>query len=324
MRASYDKRTCVAVLPRVRQGQIQSGKLRAWLARSELVDTGRPPELLPWVLGALGMPAPTRGVGGLRLWGQTGERPDGWIAAADPIYLEPMLDQLCIHALDRGAMPASDLGPLIDHLQATVGEGSPYRFTRIDCCAYLRGRDPLASSLSSPGAVNGQTPRDYLPDGEGAGRYRGLVSEIEMALHDHPVNLERQRRGLPPVNSLWIWGGGELPDMSGVPHPPLFADDPLLSGYWRANGAVESPWPGDIAACLDAADDGLVAVAPDVDDADCLELWLTELKAALSSGRLSSLRILFYDGVAANVSRGDAIRFWRRGNPLLDVPAHAP
>jgi hypothetical protein len=322
MRASYDNRLGVAVLPRVRQGQLRSSKLRAWLARSELVDAGRPPEYLNWILGELGMPAPTRGLGALRLWGQTGDRPAGWIAASDPVYLEPMLDQLCIHAFRRGALPTSDLGPLVEHLQAAVGEGSPFRFVRVEGYAYLAGDTALASSHRSAAGLDGQTPRDFLPTGEGADRYRGFVSEIEMALHEHPVNLERQQRGLPPVNSMWIWGGGEVPEPSGKPHPPLFADDPLLRGYWLSNNAMQSPWPGDIRACLDASDEGLVAVAPDVDDGDCLEQWLSELKAALASGRLSSLKVLFCDGVVANVRRADAMRFWRRGNPLLDVPAH--
>jgi hypothetical protein len=267
---------------------------------------------------------PTEGLGALRLWGQTGDRPSAWIAAADPIYLEPLLDQLCIHALGRDAMPPSDLGPLVDHLQASVGEGTPYNFARVGASAYLTGDEPLASAEQSPLGVNGRTPRDFLPAGEGADRYRGFVSEIEMALHDHSVNLERQRRGQPPVNSLWIWGGGHVPDSSGLPHPPLFADDPLLRGYWQSNDAVQSSWPGDMRACLDATDDGFVAVAPDTDDGESLDRWLSELRQALSSGRLSALAILFRDGVVANIRRVDAMRFWRRGSPLLEVPAHAP
>ncbi len=323
MPASYDKRSAIAVLPRVRHGQVKSAELRAWLARSELVDVGRTPELLPWILGGLGVAIPDHGLGALRLWGQTGERPSAWVAAADPVYLEPRLDHLCVHAQGRARMPPSDLGPLVEHLQATIGDGSPYGFARVDSLAYLCGDDRLASASLSPAAVDGQTPNDHLPTGEGADRHRALLSEIEMALHDHPVNLERQQRGLPPINSLWIWGGGVAPDATGDPYPPLFADDPLLRGYWRCNDAIEAPWPGDMLNCLDAADDGFVAVTPDANDGESLDRWLSELRDALSSGRLSSLSILFSDGVAAHVRRVDAMRFWRKQNPLLEVPASA-
>ncbi len=31
-----------------------------------------------------------------------------------------------------------------------------------------------------------------------------------MLLHDHPVNEARERRGEPPINAVWLWGGGRL------------------------------------------------------------------------------------------------------------------
>jgi hypothetical protein len=35
-----------------------------------------------------------------------------------------------------------------------------------------------------------------------------LMSEAQMLLHQHPVNHERELRGEPLANSLWLWGGG--------------------------------------------------------------------------------------------------------------------
>ena len=39
---------------------------------------------------------------------------------------------------------------------------------------------------------------------------RRLGAEIEMWLHDHPVNDTRRRRGEIPVTSLWLWGAGAV------------------------------------------------------------------------------------------------------------------
>jgi hypothetical protein len=36
-----------------------------------------------------------------------------------------------------------------------------------------------------------------------------LLTEVQMLLHHHPVNLARQEQGLPVINSLWCWAGGE-------------------------------------------------------------------------------------------------------------------
>ena len=124
-----------------------------------------------------------------------------------------------------------------------------------------------------------------MPSGEGAGDYRGLVSEIEMALHDHDVNRHREARGLQPLNCLWLWGGGFAPEQETVPHPPLYSDDPLLVGHWMSKTGVIAGWPGSIAACVEASVAGFVAVVPEHDDAALLETCLHELRKQLRDGR---------------------------------------
>ncbi len=43
-----------------------------------------------------------------------------------------------------------------------------------------------------------------LPQDEPARRWRHLQNEIQMLWHDHPVNQNRQQKGILPVNSIWI------------------------------------------------------------------------------------------------------------------------
>jgi 2,3-bisphosphoglycerate-independent phosphoglycerate mutase len=40
-----------------------------------------------------------------------------------------------------------------------------------------------------------------------------LMNESQRLLKDHPVNLAREARGLPPANSIWLWGQGRSPRM---------------------------------------------------------------------------------------------------------------
>lgn len=43
---------------------------------------------------------------------------------------------------------------------------------------------------------------------DNAGRpWRRLVNELQMLWFDHPVNRDRESRGLRPVNSVWLYGG---------------------------------------------------------------------------------------------------------------------
>jgi hypothetical protein len=76
-------------------------------------------------------------------------------------------------------------------------------------------------------------PRDTKEEGI-AKRWRKLQNEIQMLWHIGPVNEEREQRGMPSINSLWISGIGKLSDVQ-VPallkqSQCLIGPHPLLTG----------------------------------------------------------------------------------------------
>jgi hypothetical protein len=46
----------------------------------------------------------------------------------------------------------------------------------------------------------------YLPKGEGAIKWASFSNEIQMLLFEHPVNLAREDKRLPAINSIWCYG----------------------------------------------------------------------------------------------------------------------
>ncbi|NNC56459.1 MAG: hypothetical protein HKO12_02795 [Woeseiaceae bacterium] len=319
MNASYDKTAAVVVLPPLSGGRLQDTSLRTWLARSNLSMDPEPRDLLARIVEAVGLPYPREGLGALRMWGQTGDRPTVWIAAADPVYLEPRLDHLCLHAPRRIGVPPADLRALVDHLQSVLGDEQSIGFTRLGSSGYLRADKPIASAAVPAYVIDQRVPSDFLPDGEGAASYRNLISEIEMALHDHDVNLRRVAAGKCPINSLWLWGGGKAPGREMRPQPPLYANDPLLLGYWESATAVAELWPGNIEHCVDASDGGFVAVMPEFEnDSAAVKDCLQALRSALRARRFARLTLIFRDGLRADIERSHAWRFWRRESELLD------
>ena len=86
--------------------------------------------------------------------------------------------------------------------------------------------------------------------------------------------------------------------------PPLFANDPLLHGYWESANCVADLWPGAMTEVLETCDGGFVAVTPDreIDPAflcDCLN----SLRTALHGDRLSQVTLIFRDRGRATVRR---------------------
>ena len=61
----------------------------------------------------------------------------------------------------------------------------------------------------SPEAVSGRPLADWWPGGDAMRAWRRLANEIQMTWHEHPVNEAREERGLPPINGLWLYGGGK-------------------------------------------------------------------------------------------------------------------
>ena len=61
----------------------------------------------------------------------------------------------------------------------------------------------------------------------GTKRWHSILNEIQMVLHEHPVNEAREGRGEPPVNSVWLWGAGPMPGDVDAPFQSVSANDPI-------------------------------------------------------------------------------------------------
>ena len=313
-----DNSAAIVVLPPV-CGRLRDRNLRRWLARSSLEKGPEPRDLLATILGVIGKEQSQDGLGAIRMWGQTSDRPTVWIAAADPVYLEPRMDHLCLHALRRPGIQSSDLRLLFDHLQDTLADDKRFGFARLGSNGYLRAEESISTSSVPAYVIDQRRPGEYLPTGEQTVSHRNILGEIEMSLHEHEVNERRISEGQQPVNSLWLWGGGMAPEKTTRPQPPLFADDPLLAGYWESATAVGDVWPGNFYACAEGSLHGFVAVTPETDlRHETMEGYLRELRELLHSNRVNRLILLFRDGLRADVRRSQTLKFWRRDNALLD------
>jgi len=312
----------IVVLPPGLAGRIKDKRLRRWLSKGTLEVSAPAGQMLFSVVDLLGQDASDDGLAALHFWGQTGERSGAWMAAADPVHLEVRLDHLYLHDLRGKNMPMSDLRSIFDFLQTTFGSGN-IAFARIAHQGYLRGERRMATAAVPARTVDGQRPDDWMPaqgeDGDTADHYR-LLSEVQMALHEHEVNLRRTEAGQREVNSLWIWGGGMAPETSTQPMYPLFANDSLFKGFWLSRTAVAERWSGDFNDCVALAQSGFVAVVPEPtanDDAESPDRYLQQLKALQSAGKIGRVTLLFRDGLRADVNAKDAHRFWRRESLLV-------
>jgi hypothetical protein len=313
-----ENRRAIVVLPPGAHGRIGDAAQAKWLSRGTLDLVEPRSDMLLSVLAQLGEPAPVGGLAALRFWGQTGERSSAWLAGADPIHLETRLHSLRMRSLRPDELPKSDLKQLFDHLQSTLGNDSELAFAQLGQHGYLCGERPIETAAMSALVLNGLAPDEFMPSGESAAGYHRLLGEVQMVLHEYEANRKRVDAGQLPINSLWLWGGGIAPEPCTRSLPTLYADDPLFRGYWNSCGGEVADWDVEIEH---SARDAFVAVMPDFapqNSAVMLRDYLNLLRRSLRRGAIGSLCLLFQDGLAVQISRWDALRFWRGVSPLLE------
>jgi len=313
-------RKAIIVLPAAMDGRISATEDKRWISRSKLNICDSPQEIFSRVLSAAGLSPVEEGLAALRLWGQTGVRPNVWLAAAEPVHLEVKLDSLCLHALHRAQSLESDWRTIFDLLQKLMVDDAIFSFVRVGNYGYLRGdmMTTTATASLSAAIVDGLQPDEFMPCGKSAAGYHKLLGEIQMWLHEHEIDFWNEVLGLVPVNSIWFWGGGKAPQKKVKKLPSLFGDDPLFKGYWKSCTGVIVPLPQNFSECLDMTAEDLVVVTPISNgNGALLTTYFIELRKLLKIGRLNKLILLFRDGLTVEVDRFDSFRFWRRLSELL-------
>jgi len=198
-------------------------------------------------------------------------------------------------------------------------------------CLRTAGEGALESL--PPLELAGQEVDAVLPRGTEAARWHALMNEIQMVLHEHPLNAERERRGDPPINSVWLWGAGRLPAAPEASWHSVTADDALAAGLariarirWQALPGSASEWlesaprEGRHLVVLDSLRAALALGGADshVQRLTTLESrWFAPLLEALRGDRIGMITVHVPDaGDGYETVRSDLRRFWRRTRPL--------
>jgi len=68
--------------------------------------------------------------------------------------------------------------------------------------------------LTPPHDILGQTIGKFKPDGMYEDYIWDIMKKSYELLSNHPINIERKKRGLRPANSIWLWGEGTRPNLT--------------------------------------------------------------------------------------------------------------
>lgn len=280
-----------------------------------------------------GIAAPPRGdlpVAPLTLRFDTGAPVSGYWLRADPVHLRAGQDKVVMGGdamLQVGQDEADALcGEINDHLAAREMRLIAPVGTRW----YLGLPEAPATRFSPLDAVIGRDIYPYLPQGQGGREWRRLLNEIQMLLHASEVNQKRVMQGQAEINSVWFWGGGELPPAGTCRFSRVWAGHPLAGGLALNANLAPLPPPADAAAWLAAAAAGRDLVVLDglqqpakVSDVEgwcdgmrmLIGRWIEPLCSMLRDNRLGALTIVTVGALEYHVTPKLMRRWWRRPKP---------
>lgn len=260
--------------------------------------------------------------------------PEGNWACARLVHLATAIEHLRLApgalAIDSGES-STLLGDINRHLD---GRGFRLHAQAATDEWLLEIEQPIECLGVEPELAAGRSVRDLMPAGRDGGRVRALMNEIQMLLHEHPVNLRRAGQGRPVINTLWLWGFGRFEPTGKMSLPTLFTDDAWLSGIWHLNGVQSEPLGGFATAIgagmREAMADGPILVAGSRPPHDSLSghgmidalaqaerSCFAPALAALRSGVVRGVDVLL-GGRVYSVGRSARFMAWRRARPLRE------
>jgi hypothetical protein len=178
------------------------------------------------------------------------------VSLADPDTLQ--LDDAGSRALFEAVQPLFEG----DGLRLVYGEATRW---------YVAHESLQGLRTASLDRVVGRNVDPWLGDGGAGGagaplrRWRRLQAEVQMLLHDHPLNAAREAAGLLPVNSFWLSGCGRA-----LPEPE---DTNVQVDATLRTAALAEDWPAWTAAWARLEAGALLGL--DVAMRRGSEVWLT-------------------------------------------------
>jgi len=145
-------------------------------------------------------------------------------------------------------------------------------------------------------------------------KWRRLQNELQMLLHDHPVNAAREARGELAINGIWFWGAGafrgkavpmgpNMAHMLGVVNKRNILTPPSVSpGPKRRN-------PNELVLAKLALARGLALNA---------KMPLIDLPPSLNAFLIQSLNTLVVQHVATKALRANQRHEWMTAATALD------
>lgn len=255
----------------------------------------------------------------IRLAALGGEPGNAYWLAADPVTLTVGRDDIRFTARVDD-LARADADALLATLNAHFAADGLAFIAPVPDAFFVRVAGAPRLTTHPPDEASGRSLRTLLPEGPDADTWRRWQSEIQMLLFAHPVNVERERTGRAPANSLWFSYGGTLPPRRKFAIPiHTFATAGIAVALAAHAGTSARALPNSLDDALSSVGAAEMIVvdlrAPPDGETDWASIehsWLAPAGDTLDAGRIATVSLLADDLGDALLWKGQRLPFWQR------------
>ena len=151
-----------------------------------------------------------------------------WLRA-DPIYLHAELHGARVMAWDNLDLSVDEQSQILSALRPVFGDFGFELSASSHGFFYIRALNASPIPLFTDAVdMLGCDLSEYLPKDK---KWLAMFNECQIILHNHPLNLARLNQQKTPINALWFWAAGQLPDAVQYAFSKIFTDDFTLSAF---------------------------------------------------------------------------------------------
>lgn len=253
---------------------------------------------------------------------------DTYWLCADPVHLHPDLDHLLLFS-DESFLPTpAQAKQLVEELNQLFHEDGLEFILGTHRHWYLRCQKTPDVSFTALDKVVGRNVLQFLPIGREQTTWRRYLNEMQMQMTVSNVNQQRAESAMPAVNSVWCWGGGQLPERGPSVFSRVYTQQAFTRGLARHMQV-------DVVAVPDLVGQGMFDSSKQLiefselderDDPQAIMQFLARLERDylsvlwndIKQGKLDEV-VIYFAGQQFSFNRRAMRRWWRRARQLSEV-----
>ncbi len=250
-----------------------------------------------------------------------------WWLRADPVHLSLNRDRLILADAQKLEVTKEEANGLVAEIMEVFNADGwllkaphPERW-------YLKPMRAPNLTTSSLSQVVGRDVHGFMPRGPDDKAWHTIMNELQILLHTATVNVEREKEGKLPINSLWFWGSGRLPRIAPVSWTRVWSNEPVSLSLAKLSSTQTGNLPAGYAEWHQQAGQTgeHLVVLDEIHEATLyndtsrwqeilhkLEKdWMEPLLRDLKSGAMARLTLMTDAGVNFTLTSRQARRWWR-------------